>query len=112
MTFRNALKMLKPYRKQMMLIMALAIVISVISAITPFISQIMIDKGLLQGNIRTVIFLVLLMILLQDGGQLIEYLQRRQEISITNSLGKKLKTEAFEHGLKLKPHYFKEQGFC
>lgn len=111
MTFRNALKMLKPYRARMMIIMVLALIIAGISAVTPFINQNMIDNGLIQGNIRTVIFLVLLLILLQVGGQFIEYLQRRQEINITNDLGKKLKTEAFEHGLKLKPHYFKEQGF-
>jgi ABC-type bacteriocin/lantibiotic exporter with double-glycine peptidase domain len=111
MTFRNALKMLKPYRARMMIIMVLALIISGISAATPFVNQNMIDNGLLQGNIRTVVFLVLMLILLQVGGQLIEYLQRRQEIDITNELGKKLKTEAFEHGLKLKPHYFKEQDF-
>jgi ABC-type bacteriocin/lantibiotic exporter with double-glycine peptidase domain len=111
MTFRNALKMLKPYRVRMMIIMALAIIICGISAVTPFINRKMIDNGLLQGNIRTVIFLILLLIFLQVGGQFIEYLQRRQEINISNELGKKLKTEAFEHGLKLKPHYFKEQGF-
>jgi ATP-binding cassette subfamily B protein len=111
MTFRNALKMLKPYRARMMVIMVLAFVISGISAVTPFVNRNMIDNGLLQGDIRTVILLILLLIVLQVGGQFIEYLQRRQEINITNDLGKKLKTEAFEHGLKLKPHYFKEQGF-
>ncbi len=111
MTFKDALKMLKPYRTQMVIVMVLALAISGISAVTPFINQNMIDNGLLQGNIRTVIFLVLLLILLQVGGQFIEYLQRRQEVNITNDLGKKLKMEAFGHGLKLKPHYFKEQGF-
>lgn len=111
MKFSHVLKMLKPYRVQMIIIMLLALIISGISVITPFINRNMIDKGLLLGNMRTVICLILLLILLQVGGQFIEYLQRRQEINITNDLGKKLKTEAFEHGLKLKPHYFKEQGF-
>lgn len=111
MTFKNALKMLKPYRNRMTIIMALAVIISGISAVTPFVNQNMIDKGLLLGDIRTVVFLVLLLLLLQIGGQFIEYLQRGQEIDISNDLGKRLKTEAFEHGLKLKPSYFKEQGF-
>lgn len=71
----------------------------------------MIDKGLLQGDIRTVVSLVLVLAMLQIGGQFIEYLQRLQEINISNDLGKRLKTEAFEHGLKLKPSYFKELGF-
>jgi len=111
MTLKKALGMLKPYRKQMAIIMALALVISGISALTPFISRNMIDDGLLQGNIQIVVQLVLLLILLQVFGQFIEYLQRLQEINVTNELGKKLKTDAFEHGLKLKPHYFKDHGF-
>ena len=111
MTFREALKMLKSYRRQMSFVMTLSVVISIISAVTPFVSRNMIDKGLLQGNVNLVIYLVLLMILLQLCGQCIEYIQRRAEINITNDLGKKMKAEAFEHGLKLKPHYFKEQGF-
>lgn len=111
MTFRNALKMLKPYRKRMIIIMSLAIIISGISAVIPFVNRNMLDKGLLQGNMNVVIYLVLLLALLQVGGQIVEYLQRRQEIDIANDLGKRLKTEAFEHGLKLKPIYFKEQGF-
>ena len=111
MTFREALKMLKAYRRQMASIMVLAIVISCISAVTPFVSRNMIDRGLLQGDIRIVAHLALLLIALQVGGQFIEYLQRKQEIGITNDLGKKMKAEAFEHGLRLKPHYFKEHGF-
>jgi ATP-binding cassette subfamily B protein len=111
MTFRNALKMLKPYRARMMVIMALALIISGISAITPFVSRKMLDDGLLQAQTHTVVSLVLLLILLQVGSQLIEYLQRVQEIKITNDIGKKMKTDVFEHGLKLKSHYFREQNF-
>lgn len=111
MTFRSALKMLKPYRNRMIIIMSLAIIITGISAVMPFINRNMIDKGLLQWNTNVVIHLVLLLALLEVVGQIIEYLQRRLEIDIANDLGKRLKTEAFEHGLKLKPIYFKEQGF-
>jgi ABC-type bacteriocin/lantibiotic exporter with double-glycine peptidase domain len=92
-------------------IMALAVIISGIAAVTPFVNRNMIDNGLLRGDIRAVVSLVLLLMLLQIGGQFIEYLQRKQEIDIANDLGERLKTEAFEHGLKLKPHYFKEEGF-
>jgi len=111
MTFMDALKMLKPYRRQMGVIVVLALIISAISMITPFVNRNMLDDGLLQGEVTIVIQMVLLLILLQIGGQFIEYIQRRLEINITNELGKKLKTEAFKHGLKLKPHYFKEKGF-
>jgi len=103
--------MLNPYRKQMVIIMGLALIIAGISGTTPFISRNMIDYGLLQGNIFIVMQRVLLLALIQVFGQFVEYLQRTQEINITNDLGKKLKVDAFEHGLKLKPHYFKDEGF-
>ena len=111
MTFRSAFKLLKPYRAQMCVIMALALIVSAIAVVTPFVNRDMLDDGLLKGDTGVVIRLVLLLILLQVGGQFVEYLQHRIEINITNALGKKLKTEAFEHGLKLKPYYFKEEGF-
>jgi ABC-type bacteriocin/lantibiotic exporter with double-glycine peptidase domain len=111
MTFRNALNLLRPYHKRTTIIILLALAISAISAVTPFINRNIIDKGLLQGDVRLVATFVLLLLTLQIGGQFIEYLQRRQEVNISNDLDKRLKTEAFEHGLKLKPTYFKEQGF-
>ena len=111
MTFKEALKLLKPYRGRMAFVMALAVAISAISATTPFVNRNMIDRGLLQGDIGVVARLVLLIILLQVGGQFIEYLQRKVEIEITNDLGKSLKAGAFSHGLKLKPSYYKEHGF-
>jgi len=111
MTFRNVFEMLKPYRVRMAIIMGQAVIVAAISALTPFISRDMIDIGLLQGEIRIVVNLVLVLILLHVFGQFIEYLQRVQEINISNHLSKKLKAEAFEHGLKLKPRYFKEEGF-
>ncbi len=111
MKFKDVLSILKPYRSKMALIMLFAVVISAIAAVTPFVSQNMIDNGLLKNNIKAVVIFVVLIIILQTGSQLIEYLQKKQEITITNALGKKMKIEALDHGLKLKPHYFKEQGF-
>ncbi|MCL2226467.1 MAG: ABC transporter ATP-binding protein/permease [Oscillospiraceae bacterium] len=103
--------MLKPYRSQMAVMMALAVALSGVFAISPFVSRSMVDDGLLMGEIRVVATLVALLIVLHLAAQLIEYLQRTLEISISNDLSKKLKTEAFEHGLKLKPHHFREHGF-
>ncbi len=111
MKFRDVFVLLKPYKKHMIIIMMLAIIIAVISAVTPFISQNMIDLGLLQGNFKIVVILVLFILLLQVVGKITEYLQQKQEIEITNLLGEELKTKAFEHGLRLKPHYYKENTF-
>ena len=91
--------------------MILAVAISVVSAVTPFVSEKMIDNGILVGNISYVVKLALLIILLQVIGRVVEYVQQRCEINISNSLGEELKTNAFEHGLKLKPSYFKDNNF-
>lgn len=94
-----------------MIIMLYAIIISVIAAVVPLINSEMIDKGLLSGSIHGVIKYVVMLIILQCLSQIIQYLQTKKEIKITNALGKRMKVEAFQHGLKLKPIYFKEQGF-
>jgi ABC-type bacteriocin/lantibiotic exporter with double-glycine peptidase domain len=95
----------------MIIIMTLAVAVSCISATMPFINRNMIDNGLLRGNMSVIASLVFLLVLLQIGGQCIEYLQRRQEIDISNDLSKRLKTQAFDHGLRLKHQYFKDEGF-
>ena len=45
MTFKEALKLLKPYRGRMAFVMALAVAISAISATTPFVNRNMISRG-------------------------------------------------------------------
>ena len=70
MKFRDVFVLLKPYKKHMIIIMMLAIIIAVISAVTPFISQNMIDLGLLQGNFKIVVILVLFILLLQVVGKI------------------------------------------
>jgi len=111
MTFCGVFQLLKAYRARIALIITLSLFISGISALTPFANQNMIDKGLIQGSIITTVHWAMLLLLLQLSSQVIEYIQRCQEIIITNRLGKKLKKEAFEHGLKLKPIHFREEGF-
>lgn len=111
MKIKDAVKLLIPYWSKMLLIMVLAVVIAGISAVTPFISQTMIDKGIMQGNVRWVVMMALLIMALQVGSYVIEYVQQLQEINISNDLSKKLKTQAFAHGLKLKPVYYKDKGF-
>ena len=111
MKFRDAIKLLLPYKGRLVIIMLLSVIIAVTSAVTPFVSQMMIDNGILQQKVDVVVKLVLAIIALQVGGYVIEYIQRVQEINIVNSLGKRLKTQAFEHGLKLKPSYYKDRGF-
>lgn len=111
MKLREAMEYLKPYRRQMVWIVLLAVGIAVLSAVTPFFSQRMIDRGILARDLSRVIQYVLMLLLLEILSRGIEYLQHRCEIQVSNSLGEDLKTKAFEHGLKLRPSYYKDNNF-
>lgn len=111
MRLQDISKILKPYRGMVIVIMIYAIIISAIAAVVPFINSNVIDKGLLAGNIPNIIKYVVMLTVLQCLDQIIQYLQTKQEIKITNAVGKKMKVDALEHGFRLKPIYFKEQGF-
>ncbi len=111
MEFKNIFKILMPYRTMMLRLAIYAILMSVIAAIVPFLSSYMIDHGLLPGKLYIVLFSVTVILLLQISDTVLQYLQTRQNIQLTNALGKELKLQAFEHGLKLKPVYFKDHGF-
>lgn len=104
-------KILKPYASIVRLLMLYMIALSVISIITPFLNSAMIDEGLLRQDVPAVILFVLALIFLQILDHIIQYFQTRQEIKLSNTLGKDLKRKALSHGLRLHPEYFKEQGF-
>lgn len=111
MNIKSVFRLLKPYSRMIAAIIVYAVLISILAAVMPFINQRMLDRGLLAGNIQNVINFVFLLLFMQCSDRILQYLQRRQEIRITNALGKDLKIKALSHGLKLKPHYFKEQSF-
>lgn len=91
--------------------MLYVLLISIISVVSPFLNSTMIDEGLLKQNLPAVAFFVLMLILLQSLEHIIQYLQTKQEIRLTNALGKDLKIKALSHGLRLRPEHFKEKGF-
>lgn len=111
MTFKAAMVMMKPYKKRIAIIIAFSVIILIISAVTPFVNRDMIDNGILQKDLKTVVKLVFVIVVLQITSRVVEYFQRKQEVLISNEFGEQLKLSAFEHGLKLKARYFKEQGF-
>lgn len=71
----------------------------------------MLDQGLVKLNIPIVLISVILLIGLGVGSKSIEYLQKKVEVTISNDLSKDLKMRTFKHGMRLKPQYYKEEGF-
>ncbi len=111
MKILDVFRYLRSYKKKVMIIIVFAVIISFFSALSPIISQQMIDNGLVNLNLNIVIQSVILLILCAIGSKIVEYMQKKIEISINNALGKKLKMNAFEHGMKLKSTYYKQHGF-
>lgn len=80
MSFKDVIRLLKPYRNQITVIVILAIMIAVITSVSPFISERMIDQGLVKLNIPIVIISVILLITLGVGGRGIEYIQKKWKL--------------------------------
>ena len=111
MEFKHIYNILKPYKKQIAIIMVFATILAVIAFVSPFISEHLIDDGIVSLNVQTVIVFALLLVLLNVGSRIVEYAQRKTEIDINNALNKDLKTKVFEHAFRLKPKYYKDHGF-
>ncbi len=86
-------------------------ILSVIAALVPIVNSKLIDKGLVQQNMLELLRYVCLLGGLQLLDKGFQFLQSKQEIEISNSFGKSIKTRALEHGFRLEPEFIKEQGF-
>lgn len=102
---------LRPYRQKIAAVIVSSIFLSVVTAVTPIINSRMIDEGLIRLNLRNIIFFSVILILLQILDKVLQFIQTRQEILISNSFGKDLKIKVLEHGFRLKPDYIREHGF-
>lgn len=102
---------LKKYKFKVVIMMLLACIGAVLSTITPGLVEHIIDDGLVKRNLKTIFIYVIIMIVLYLIGQIIEYIQLKEQMSIKNDLERRLKNEAFSHLMKMKYTYFKQNGF-
>ena len=72
MTFKAAMAMMKPYKKRIAIIIAFSVIILLISAVTPFVNRDMIDNGILQKDLKTVVKLVFVIVVLQVTSRVVE----------------------------------------
>lgn len=111
MKFKSVFEYLKPYKKQMILLVCFAVIVTIVSTISPFVSADLVDKGLTQSDPAVVITCVLLIILCTYSLDIIQYFQSKIEIYISNDLSKNLKVKVCDHGLNLRPDHYKDKGF-
>lgn len=111
MSFQKIFKLFSPYRHAIAIMAVFSLLVSLISAVTPFVSSFLIDKGLIGGSTPILLCSIFTLTALNLFSHFLQYLQTKQEIQITNDLGRHLKVSALEHGLRLKPSDFQEEGF-
>lgn len=111
MRIQQIILLFRPYRQKIAVVIVSSVFLSVITAVTPIISSQMIDQGLMKQDLQIVTVFAAALILLQILDKVLQYIQTRQEILISNAFGKDLKIKVLRHGFRLKPDYIREYGF-
>lgn len=109
--FKDILKILSPYKKYAVIICVLMAATSGVSFLSPFVSRILLDEGLIAVRFAVVLrcAIVLLVISVLRSG--ITYVQGRVEIVLSDLLELEWKQKAFSHSLRLKPSYYHDRTF-
>ena len=111
MSFQIISKLLRPYRSAIAAMAVFSLLVSLIQAASPFVSSFLIDKGLIGESFPILTGAILVLTVLNLFSHILQYLQTKKEIQLTNDFSRHLKAAALEHGLRLKPEYFLEHGF-
>ncbi len=104
------LRLLLPYRKRIGMIMLCILASSCISLFLPFISKEIMDHGLLERRMNTVIFytmLIFVLVLLDQGIGLVE---TKYYAYVNSMFSYSLLKTAFKHSLRLKTGYFEHKN--
>ena len=107
---KNILNLLYPHKGKVILSLTFSLIISVLCVITPSLSRIFIDEGVLPGNISLVATFSLFIILLSILNYILLLLQSLLHINIQNDIQLDLSCMSFNHLIKLKMKYFEENG--
>lgn len=107
---KNILNLLQPHKGKVILSLTFSLIISLLCVITPSLSKIFIDEGVLPGNISLVAALSLFIIFLSILNYILLLLQSLLHINIQNDIQLDLSCISFNHLIKLKMKYFEESG--
>ena len=100
------LKLLIPYKIDIIVIFFILIICSLFNLILPIFSKNIMDKGFIGGNYGLLIKLVLGMILINIINILLNLFKEKKRIEIKYKIEKKKKKQAFNHITNLKMKYF------
>lgn len=86
MSFQKIFRLYLPYRHAIAVMAIFSLLVSLISAVTPFVSSFLIDKGLLDGSTPILLCSIFTLTALNLFRHFLQYFQTKQEIQITNDL--------------------------
>lgn len=104
--------LLKPYAKQIAVIIACIVVSSTVSIIIPLIGKTIMDEGFLAKNLSVIISMATVSLLLILTEQGIGFLETKYFAYINTILPYNLTKSAFKHMLKLKMQYFQNSNMA
>ena len=93
-------------KKQILIVFIQLILLSLISMMTPFITQKLIDNGFSNKNISIIIFYAVFELVVYITYTLIMFTKEKSRLSIYNKIKIRMETESFVHILKINRAYF------
>ncbi|BDB02997.1 ABC transporter ATP-binding protein [Clostridium botulinum] len=103
---KELLKMLKPYRKKLLGIIACLVLTLGINLSIPMLTKVLMDQGFIRQN-KNVLFLTIFAIfILYIINILLDFLKEKERLSIASKIRYQLTEKSFMHLMKLKAKYF------
>ena len=103
-------KLLKPYRKQIILITVLMLISSIANMCVPFLQRQIIDVGIMGRDLGILSGLVLATIIVYLMILLLRYIQNRIQIEINTDFEKQMQIKSMQHLLCIRKDILDKEG--
>ncbi len=105
------LKLLKPYKRQIVFIFIYLIISAVLNLLIPLLTRNVMDTGLMKREYDVLVNSVLMIFLFYVLDALIKILEEKQRIYMEDNIHEYLEKQAFSHLMKLKISYYETRNY-
>ena len=102
---------LASYKKELIILTFTAICVCSVSFVTPLISQLMFDQGVLEKDIGVLIAAAIVLLIINVVNSCLEIYQFYIELKMKNEIEKELKIKILERSFRLKMKYYNNLGY-
>lgn len=103
-------RMTKRYKRHLVVIFLLVMVSFGLSLISPRIESKIIDRGILSGDLKNLVFLVVFVIFIKLSYECVTFAQNYLKTILNIDIREEMSIKAFNHILRLKIQYIKKYG--